>query len=376
MHPTFFIVPLIVLIPISIFAYVYLGNMCHFFGADKNTWKVRLIVITILCVMIFFSHSFFSKGFIGVVHVIAIALIMMGINYIYRKVTRRKRSEGTTEWDSNLWQKIYGCHLVPIVLGFVIMAYGVYNMHNIVQKDYTVETDKNLNQQYKIAMIADIHMGTTMNVNELENVIDRIKANNPDLVVLCGDIFDESTSKEYMEKTCELIGSINPKYGIYYVYGNHDAAQFIWEPDYTAEEMEKSLINAGITILKDQSKVVNNDFYIVGRKDAAYLEADRLSSRELLSDMSKNKFILMLDHQPTTFEESSDAGVDLLLSGHTHAGQIWPIGIFAEAFGYSDLNEGYEKIGEMQAIVSSGLGGFGTDVRTESHSAYEIITLK
>lgn len=376
MHPTFFIVPLVALVPITIFLYVYLGNMCRFFGLDKRTWKVRGGILGILAVMVFFSHSFFSRGFIGIIHVIVIALIMMAVNFAYRKINHKSSDEGLTKKDSNLWQKIYGCRLVPIVAAFLIMAFGVYNMHDIHQRNYVVETSKGLKQDYKVAMIADLHMGTTMNPKELKKATDRINAEKPDMMVICGDLFDEQTSKKYMEETCKLIGDIQTKYGIYYIYGNHDAVQFIWKPEYTAKEMEAALMANNIIILKDETVEINDDFYLTGRKDAAYLLAERRSPKELLDGLDRDKFRMVLDHQPITFKETSKAGADLQLSGHTHAGQIWPLGIFAQAFGFSDLNEGYTKIGKMQAIVTSGLGGFGTDIRTESNSAFEIITIK
>ena len=66
---------------------------------------------------------------------------------------------------------------------------------------------------------------------------------------------------------------------------------------------------------------------------------------------------------------------DLSLSGHTHAGQIWPTGQLGELIGVNELNYGYRQDGDYQVIVSSGIGGWGYSIRTGGHSEYVVITL-
>ena len=74
-------------------------------------------------------------------------------------------------------------------------------------------------------------------------------------------------------------------------------------------------------------------------------------------------------------KENKKAGVDLSLSGHTHAGQIWPTGQLGELIGVTELNYGHRQDGDYQVIVSSGIGGWGYPIRTGGHSEYVVITL-
>lgn len=84
-------------------------------------------------------------------------------------------------------------------------------------------------------------------------------------------------------------------------------------------------------------------------------------------------FILLLDHQPCEQEAVDAAGCDLMLSGHTHAGQIWPVGQISQAAGIVEMNYGYRKLNRLQVIVSSGLVGWGYPIRTSRHCEYVVI---
>ena len=89
----------------------------------------------------------------------------------------------------------------------------------------------------------------------------------------------------------------------------------------------------------------------------------------------ENKFILLLDHQPSELEKNSELGYDLQLSGHTHKGQIWPVGLISELFNFNELEYGYKEIDDFKVIVSSGISGWNYPIRTGSKSEYVIIDI-
>ena len=92
--------------------------------------------------------------------------------------------------------------------------------------------------------------------------------------------------------------------------------------------------------------------------------------------MNQDKFILLLDHQPCALEAADRAGCDLMLSGHTHAGQIWPSGLISQGTGMVELNYGYRMMNHLQVIVSSGIAGWAYPVRTSKHCEYVIVTVE
>lgn len=120
---------------------------------------------------------------------------------------------------------------------------------------------------------------------------------------------------------------------------------------------------------------IGNDLILSGRADAAWGNTSgRLSTQELLQGADRDKFLIVVDHQPVGAEENDAQGVDLELSGHTHAGQIWPVGVFTEWTG--GLNYGEYYVGGCEVIVSSGFTGWGYPIRTQGHCEYVLITIE
>ena len=75
------------------------------------------------------------------------------------------------------------------------------------------------------------------------------------------------------------------------------------------------------------------------------------------------------------YKKAENTGCDMILSGHTHAGQIWPVGLFVSLFHFDELNYGEQKQGNLDAIVTSGIAGWGYPIRTEKHSEYVVVNL-
>ena len=115
---------------------------------------------------------------------------------------------------------------------------------------------------------------------------------------------------------------------------------------------------------------------IAGRKDrSSYLLDGRVDAGTLLGNTDKDDFLILADHQPVELEENRRAGYDLQISGHTHGGQIWPVGLICDVLGFGEVNYGALKMDSMQVIVSSGIAGWGYPVRTGHHSEYVIVDI-
>lgn len=165
--------------------------------------------------------------------------------------------------------------------------------------------------------------------------------------------------------------------GTYFVYGNHDCQTYVPKPSFTEEQLAKAITDNNIIILEDDIVNFNNDITIVGRMDASFSRnSNRASIQQLLSNIDKNNYIIVFDHQPTEYAENSVAGTDLLLSGHTHAGQFWPFNLVLEVIPFNDGVYGYEKIDNMNTVITSGISGWAFPFKTSAPAEYVIIDIK
>lgn len=224
-------------------------------------------------------------------------------------------------------------------------------------------------------LLSDLHYGVSMNDNNLQNVVNRISAEQADIVVLDGDIVDENTTSEQMQSAFRILGQADSTYGVYYVYGNHDKNNYAAKPNYSAEEMEDTITQAGIQILEDETTVINQEIALIGRADREDRNAKRKDISSLVKELNPEQEWIVLDHQPSEYKKAENTGCDMILSGHTHAGQIWPVGLFASLFHFDELNYGEQKQGNLNAIVTSGIAGWGYPIRTEKHSEYVVVNL-
>lgn len=372
MNILYFIIPTLLMILLSIYLYYYIARALRRVKVDVKKNRVKLIIIALVLIIMYFSLRDLGIGIVVLLHIVVLALVMDLLNYIFKILSKRNTIA------FNKWRTVYESGIVPIILTAIILAYGYWNMNDIVEKDYKIYTNKNIREEgYRVAMISDLHYGTVMNREKLQAVCNDIEEAEPDIVVLCGDIVDEKTTIEQMKEATEILGDIKSKYGVFYIYGNHDDARYSSIPSYTKDELKNELLSNNIYVLVDESYEINDDLVIVGRDDEGFSkEEGRKSSEDLIANIDKSKFILLLDHQPSELNLNSSLGYDLQLSGHTHKGQIWPAGLISELFNFNELEYGYKKIGDYEIIVSSGISGWNYPIRTGSKSEYLIIDIE
>lgn len=367
---------IVLLAGIGTYLYYFIKRIFKTFKAPSDKLPVRVIIIVLSVICGVCSVNIFSLPAMIIYHIVALSMAVMLINFIIKKLSKEKYE------TMNVWRKIYGSGIIAFGITAVIFIYGHYNMMHVVQTDYTIYTDKEIRREgYRAALIADVHFSVSVDLNTLKEKCDEISSNNVDMVFLCGDIVDENTSKENMEQVFKAFSEIKSTYGVYYVYGNHDRQLYRNNRKYTEEELKSAIESFGITILQDEKAEAGDEIVVVGREDASYHQTlgkaeERDSIKELIKDIDKDKFIIVLDHQPKEYEENSMAGTDLLLSGHTHAGQMWPVNIAFKFLKFDDAVYGYTKIDATQAFITSGFAGWGYSVKTSSPAEYVIIDIK
>ncbi len=374
MHP-FMMMVMAFMVVILLCFYFVAKRFCIACGKEVKRKRVKALLWGISAAITFGSLLFGATGVVVLLHVVVSAWLVQLINFIIRRFAKDRYEAGFS-----VWKKIYGFCVIPVVFSAILLGYGYYNMHHVVQTDYTVYTDKAIRAEgYKVALLADVHFGITLNEEELRGVCAEISAEEPDIVVLCGDIIDDSTTREGVETVFRTLGGIQSKYGVYYVYGNHDRPMSLLQGEYTAEDLKNSIEGSGITILQDELLEINDDLLLVGRDDRGYSlrGGGRAEIADLLKDADHDRFILTLDHQPKEYAQNGEAGTDLLLSGHTHGGQIFPVNWISRLLHTDDAGYGHTQIDEdTQAIITSGLAGWGFPMKTSAPAEYAMIEIE
>lgn len=356
---------------IGIYMYHFIKRILNLLFKNKNSKYKRIINILLTVIIMIPTLSMSTMWVLLVIlHVLVISLIMDLIHFITCKVSKKKK-EG--------FEKLYNSGVIPIIISSIILSYGYINMHTVVKTNYTMYTDKAIRDNgYKVAFISDLHYGVSMNGEELKEKCSRLEKEKADFIILGGDIVDESTTKEGIKEAFEILSQIKSTYGVFYVYGNHDRASYSVNANFTEKELSKVIEESGITILKDEIFDINNEITITGRGDKSFFnQSSRKSAEELVEDtiLDKNKYNILIDHQPCEFGEVSSSGYDVMMSGHTHAGQIWPGGMFIKYVMNDTFDYGYIKKDNLDVIVSSGIAGWKFPIRTEEHSEYVILDI-
>lgn len=265
-----------------------------------------------------------------------------------------------------------------IIFTAVYLSIGWYLAHNVWRTDYTIKTDKNIGN-IRIVLFSDSHVGTTFGGDDWKQYIDRMNDENPDVVLITGDFVDDDTSREDMIKSCKAMGTLQTKYGVYFSFGNHDKGYYDASyRGYNGDDLIAELKKNNVVVLQDEDVLIDNRFYIIGRQDRS--EEQRNSSRAdidtLVKDLDKTKFSIVMDHQPYDYTAESKSQVDLVLSGHTHGGQLIPINHVGEWTGENAKAYGYEKRGDTNFIVTSGISDWAIKFKTGCKSEYVVIDVK
>ena len=242
---------------------------------------------------------------------------------------------------------------------FIYIFYGMYNMNHFRVKKYDIIAPFDLD----IIQLSDLHIGSGMNFHAFEKAFVSMQSKNPDVIVITGDLVDESTYEQEFIKMMPLLTNLQARLGKYYIYGNHDCTTS-WQQ----EKLDCYMKQCGFTLLCDSS-IVFDDFTLIGRNDA-------FKTRKSMDLYPTSSYTIVLDHQPVDLYMEAENQVDLTLCGHTHNGQIWPMGWMDRLLKENDLVYGHKIFGTMHAIVTSGLGGWGYPIRTQGHSEYVWVQLK
>lgn len=389
-----FLAPVYILLNIYVlrWGYLWIGNCHHLFQSMIFrlilTVFYTLVALTPLTGFLIRKPAFLhrilkitSNYFLGIFMYILMVLLSIDIIRLFLKYVVH------ASWiQSRIVFAAVGACCICVVI--IISFSGIYHAKHIKVTPYKITVDKSAPDMdsLKIVLLADTHFGYNSGAVHAQEIVDKINEQNPDLVCIAGDIFDnEYDAVREPEKISEILRTIRSKYGVYACWGNHDLnepilAGFTFKhkkedsKQLKDPRMKRFLQNSNIQLLEDEAVLIDNSFYVVGRKDASLvekIEEKRKTPAQLTQKLDKDKTIIVIDHQPKELQDIADAGVDLDLCGHTHDGQTFP-GNFTVKFLWENPC-GYLQKGSMHNIVTSGSGVWGPAMRVGTDS--EICTI-
>ncbi|MCD8171922.1 MAG: metallophosphoesterase [Alistipes sp.] len=245
----------------------------------------------------------------------------------------------------------------------LVMVAGNLNYHKKRRVEFTVESAQApAGDKLKMVVISDLHLGYTIGPCELSRWVRKINGENPDLVIIVGDLIDTDVRPLYNKDMAAVLRGLKARYGVYMVPGNHE---YISGIDASLE----FLSTTGITVLWDSVVTVGDRIVLAGRDDRTNLRRKPLW--RLLEGADRSLPLVVADHQPADLSDAVREGAVLQVSGHTHRGQVWPFNWVTDRI-YEDSHGLVDKEG-TKVFVSSGLGIWGGKFRIGTVSEYVVI---
>ena len=377
------------------------GALAHMFfalrllrGENKKRNIVITVIVAIVAVTILAGILLprsdtqrmivkFSNYWLGFFIYVVTFLILLDIVWLIGHLVYKKKNKKATDVQKRR-RAIVGTVLV-LAGSLFCTAYGAVHERQLKTSTYSIHIDKDGGalDHVKIVLAADLHLGYSIGCRDMERMVAAINAQDADVVMLAGDIYDNNyDALDDPERLAEIFRGIQSKYGVYAIYGNHDVTEPlvggfpIGNPvnAYRDPRIETLMQESNITMLEDTSIIVADSFCLLGRLDGERPgagPAKRAELSELMASVDQTKPVFVMNHEPDELSMYADAGVDLLLSGHTHAGQFFPLTI-VQPLAWQNY-WGLKQIGEMYSIVTSGVGVYGPPIRTLTDS--EIVVL-
>lgn len=316
---------------------------------NKNkytAWGMLVLLLVLIGIGLWLDHV---NTLIVLLHLVLIWMIVDGIRLLINKYSRHR-------------VQAFVSGLVALGLTVSYLSYGYYQAHHVVTTHYSLSTSKVIDKNLRIVQISDSHIGATFHAEGFKKHMQIIQSLHPDLIVVTGDYVDDDTTRKDMLASTKALGQIKSTYGTYFVYGNHDKGYMNYR-NFSDQDLEASLKENNIHILNDESVQIAKYITVVGRQDAQ-TESYRKSAQALMQSIDSKQYVIMLDHEPTDYINEANSHPDLVLSGHTHGGQMFPIGITGELSGANDMTYGIKTMKDTTFIVNSGISDWAIKFKT------------
>ncbi len=281
----------------------------------------------------------------------------------------QNRANNQREHTARQWGKsavLFAC----CCAGFFLYGFVNAGQINVVRHNWPA---RGITRPHTFAFAADLHVGSAQSMDALKALCAAINRENPEFVILGGDITDELTSRDEMAEAYRILSTI--KAPVYFIYGNHDRqvrADLAGGRTYDDRQLTEAIRQAGIRVLTDDYVKIDDELILLGREDIS--AGDRRKPYASLVNPYQGGALIVADHQPYDEEQLNVETAALQLSGHTHAGQLWPLRMFYR-YALNLPAYGEFEMPRTRLYVSAGANDWQMPIRTEARCEWELVTL-
>ena len=243
-------------------------------------------------------------------------------------------------------------------------------VHNVWQKDYSISTPKEVS--LRVAYISDCRLGHSIDAKGFERRLNKIKAAEPDLLIISGYLAGYHTSKEDMIKYCEALGRMDLPYGVFITQKQHDTYYRDGSCSFKLDDMNEVLEQNGVKVLEDDHILIDDRFYIAGR--TSQHRRSKTSIPELLEGLDTDKYIIVVSNESYKPEHDSESAANLVLSGSDYSGFPFPLNIWLRKSDHYRISS-LENVNGTDFIVTSGLSVGVAGFRNDAKSEYVIVNI-
>ena len=354
---------LFLLLPLLVLAYV--GWHVWLLLSLKGAWKVAILFLMVGTFAMLFASIFRATDRmpmplattvyeVGTSSIIVLFYLFM--LFLVLDIARLVHLLPAAWLRNNWWTA--GC-IVLLLLGLFI--YGSLHYRHKYREEVSIRSTK-VTKPVKLVLMSDLHLGYHNRRQEFARWVDLINNEQPDLILVAGDIIDGSMRPLREEQIHEEFQRLQAP--VFACLGNHE--YFCGEP-----EAQRFYSDAGIHLLRD-ALAMQGELCIIGRDDR--MNSHRRPLKDIVASADKSKYLILLDHQPYHLEQAEREGVDFQFSGHTHHGQVWPISWMTDMM--YECAFGSHQRGATSYYVSSGIGIWGGKFRIGTRSEYLVLTIE
>lgn len=255
-------------------------------------------------------------------------------------------------------------NLIVVVFSILVSGYALYQGIKLPNVHEEFIYSGKINNNVRIVQLSDLHLSRNVPIARIANLVNKVNMLNPDVIVLTGDTIDDNIA--YIEEHLDILKELSAPFGVYSIMGNHEFYNDVYAAKRTLDALGlKFLFNGGVHI-------GNSGVFIAGIPDLGTM-TERINFWRTLSSAKNDDYKVLLSHAPSILDSLTSGIVDLVLSGHTHGGQIFPFHLLVmQANGYL---AGKYQAHNIDMYVSRGAGTWGPMMRLFAPSDITIINL-